>query len=75
MQFQNDFVNSLQSLEMLSKEEESENESLSDNSQGSEKIPQEKASVNLEKDEDDFQTTQDSRIVSIVRKYRLISVE
>ncbi len=75
MQFQNDFVNSLQSLEMLSEEEESENESLSDNSQGSEKIPQEKASVNLEKDEDDFQTTQDSRIVSIVRKYRLISVE
>jgi hypothetical protein len=60
---------------MLSEEEESENESLSDNSQGSEKIPQEKASVNLEKDEDDFQTTQDSRIVSIVRKYRLISVE
>ncbi len=75
MQFQNDFVNSLQSLEMLSEEEESENKSLSDNSQGSEKILQEKASVNLEKDEDDFQTIQDSRIVSIVRKYRLISVE
>ncbi len=38
-----------------------ENESLLDTSQESVEIPQEKESVNVEKDEDDFQTVEKQR--------------
>ncbi len=40
--------------------------------QGSVKISQEKESINIKKDKDNFQTIQNSRLVSKFKKYRLI---